>query len=53
MLLKHDYRCAHCGRQEQPENLEKEHEIPYAIGGAHSASNIVPACRACNARREL
>jgi 5-methylcytosine-specific restriction endonuclease McrA len=38
--------CAYCGKQ--PERLTMDHVIPLAKGGAHTASNIVPACGHCN-----
>jgi len=30
---------------------EQEHMLPLSRGGAHSADNVVPACRSCNARK--
>ena len=43
------HRCAYCNRT--MERLEMDHVIPLSKGGVHTASNIVPACRKCNARK--
>jgi hypothetical protein len=44
-----DQRCAYCGRNDLP--LTQDHVIPLSKGGPHTASNIVPACRPCNAKK--
>jgi 5-methylcytosine-specific restriction endonuclease McrA len=43
------HRCAYCGKQ--PKRLERDHITPLAKGGSHTVSNIVPACRLCNAQK--
>jgi 5-methylcytosine-specific restriction endonuclease McrA len=43
------HRCVYCGRQQQ--RLSMDHITPLAKGGSHTASNIVPACRSCNSRK--
>lgn len=43
------HRCAYCGRP--MDRLEMDHVQPLSKGGAHSAQNIVPACRTCNAHK--
>ena len=43
------HRCAYC--KLRIENLTQDHVIPLSRGGSHTASNIVPACRSCNARK--
>lgn len=50
-LLLHmtDNRCLYCG--EQSNSLEQEHWIPVIKGGSYTYSNIVPACRSCNASK--
>jgi hypothetical protein len=41
--------CAYCN---QPYvRLEIEHMVPLVRQGQHTASNIVPACRSCNAKK--
>ena len=47
-LRNFDYQCAYC-RANKP--LEQDHFIPLSKLGSHSAGNIVPACRSCNARK--
>ena len=44
----HD-RCAYCGTH--PRRLEKDHITPISQGGNHTMSNVVPACRRCNAKK--
>jgi 5-methylcytosine-specific restriction endonuclease McrA len=46
---QYNYRCVYCG--EQFERLTQDHIIPLNKGGAHTKSNIVPACRRCNGRK--
>lgn len=42
-------RCFWC---EQPsERLEMDHVVPVSRGGRHLLSNLVPACRSCNASK--
>jgi 5-methylcytosine-specific restriction endonuclease McrA len=40
--------CAYCG---STGSLEQEHALPLSRGGSHTASNVVPACRGCNASK--
>lgn len=49
VLEEFDHHCAYCG--ERSDRLEQEHMTPLSRGGAHTKSNIVPACRRCNARK--
>jgi len=46
LLLKYDYRCAYCGKQNTP--FELDHQVPRRRGGSSRASNLVLACHACN-----
>ncbi len=41
------YSCQYCGRQ--AENLD--HVVPRSLGGEHTWSNVVAACRRCNTRK--
>jgi 5-methylcytosine-specific restriction endonuclease McrA len=43
------HRCAYCWRV--TDRLEQDHIRPLSRGGAHALSNIVPACRSCNAQK--
>jgi hypothetical protein len=45
-----DHRCAYCNGR--TEHLEQEHVVAIARGGGHTAENIVPACRSCNAKKK-
>lgn len=42
------HACAYCGAQH---DLHIDHFIPLAKGGTHAASNLVPACSACNSSK--
>jgi len=45
------YRCAYCGNK--PKLLTKDHIVPMAKGGGHTANNIVPACKSCNSQKHI
>lgn len=47
--VAYNYRCAYCG--EKIEHPEQDHVLPVLLGGAYTASNIVPACRLCNSSK--
>lgn len=50
ILETFDHRCAYCLRSGL--KLEQEHVTPVSRGGGHTADNVVPACRSCNARKK-
>lgn len=51
-LFARDRRvCAYCGRQFRRAELTREHVLPVARGGRDCWTNLVTACRACNARK--
>lgn len=41
-------KCFYCGTEG---NIEREHRIPVSRGGTNWPSNLVPACRSCNAKK--
>jgi 5-methylcytosine-specific restriction endonuclease McrA len=43
-----NHRCAYCG---ETKPLTRDHVIPLSRGGSDDISNIVPACRSCNSRK--
>lgn len=45
------YRCVYCGRKMQ--RLTQDHITPIARGGAHTLSNVVPACMPCNSKKYI
>ena len=51
LLQRYDHRCAYCLRPNV--RLTRDHVIPLAKGGQHTASNIVPACRNCNSQKHV
>lgn len=40
--------CVYCG---EAKRLEADHKVPISRGGSNDITNIVPACRSCNARK--
>lgn len=42
------HRCVYCGTES---DLTIDHKIPVKLGGQHCVSNLVTACRSCNARK--
>jgi 5-methylcytosine-specific restriction endonuclease McrA len=51
VFIKESYghRCAYCSRKMA--RLTQDHITPLIQGGKHTASNIVPACQSCNAKK--
>ena len=45
-------RCHYCGRTFPPRELTLDHVVPLVRGGRSVRSNVVPACRECNARKK-
>ncbi len=45
-------RCGYCGRRTAPRELTMDHRVPLIRGGRSVRSNLVPACRACNAAKK-
>lgn len=43
------FRCVYCDRKMQ--RLTQDHITPLSKGGAHTYSNIVPACASCNSKK--
>ncbi len=41
--------CVYC--RQRPDKLEQDHIVPLSRGGLHVSSNILPACRSCNASK--
>jgi 5-methylcytosine-specific restriction endonuclease McrA len=50
MQAAYDHRCVYCGKRAKG-HLTQDHLTPLALGGNHTASNIVPACRSCNCKK--
>lgn len=47
-LFFFDNCCAYCGSDGK---LQREHIVPISKGGAHTALNVLPACKGCNASK--
>lgn len=50
-LYAHAAECTYCGVALNAKNLTLDHVVPLEVGGVHGVSNLVPACRACNASK--
>jgi 5-methylcytosine-specific restriction endonuclease McrA len=49
MKAAYGYRCVYCGTKTIA--LTQDHITPLSKGGNHTASNIVPACKSCNSKK--
>jgi Restriction endonuclease len=49
LLQKWDRKCAYCGKENVP--LEVEHIHPLSKGGSNRISNLTIACRPCNEKK--
>jgi 5-methylcytosine-specific restriction endonuclease McrA len=50
LVEQYEGKCAYCGCVPL-KPLQREHVVPVVRGGAHTISNIVPACRRCNLKK--
>lgn len=50
LQIAFNHRCAYCGRRCKG-RLTQDHVTPLSKGGAHTAANIVPACKSCNSKK--
>jgi len=50
LVAEYEHACAYCGTIG---TLEQDHCVPLDRGGSNWISNILPACRVCNARKHL
>jgi 5-methylcytosine-specific restriction endonuclease McrA len=46
LLLKYEYRCVYCGKQDGP--FELDHLRPRSRGGSNRISNLALSCHDCN-----
>lgn len=51
ILLRDNYRCQYCGKQESPRELTLDHVLPRHQLGINSWTNLVTACAPCNLRK--
>jgi uncharacterized protein YdaU (DUF1376 family) len=49
IVRRHGGKCAYCGQITHRPVMD--HKTPHCRGGRHDASNVVPACVNCNARK--
>jgi hypothetical protein len=52
LFIRDRHTCAYCGDVLPSSRLEMEHVTPRSRGGAYSWTNLVAACRHCNARKD-
>jgi 5-methylcytosine-specific restriction endonuclease McrA len=51
IVKAYKYICVYCLKKFKFNKLTRDHLTPISHGGAHTVSNIVPACLSCNARK--
>lgn len=44
--------CHYCGARVSPRELTLDHIVPLVRGGHSTRGNCVPACKACNSRKQ-
>lgn len=44
--------CHYCGAQVPPKELTLDHIVPLVRGGKSARGNCVPACKACNSKKQ-
>jgi len=49
VLSRGGFRCAYCGISAREAKIEIDHVVPVSKGGGNELSNLVVACRDCNA----
>lgn len=49
VLRRDGYACRYCGSKAPEVELTVDHVVPVALGGSDEPSNLVAACRDCNA----
>src|SRR5690606_12093917 len=51
VFARDEHRCQYCGQRLAANKLTYDHVIPRSAGGRTEWTNIVTACRPCNARK--
>lgn len=51
IVARDGHACYLCGDSFPEDDLQIEHVIPIAAGGAHEFTNVALACRPCNSRK--
>ena len=49
VLRRDGHKCRYCGAKAEDSPLTVDHVVPVALGGSDDPSNLVAACRDCNA----
>lgn len=49
VLRRDDYTCRYCGQSAPDVKLTVDHVLPVALGGGDDPTNLVAACKDCNA----
>lgn len=47
-----DGLCRYCGGRVGPRGLTMDHVVPLIRGGKSARGNVVPACKACNSKKQ-
>jgi len=48
VYVKTGGRCAYCGIEIKPSQMQIDHVFPVMLGGTDDMRNLMPTCRSCN-----
>jgi 5-methylcytosine-specific restriction endonuclease McrA len=51
LFRRDDHICLYCGQEQPDEGLTRDHVVPISRGGRDCWSNVVTACKRCNAHK--
>lgn len=52
VYAKYQGHCAYCGKEITYKDMQIDHIYPHYLGGSDDVNNLMPACRACNFRKQ-
>ena len=52
IVIRDGFKCAYCGCSLAFKNATKDHIVPVSLGGKTIMTNLVAACKPCNAKKD-